>query len=261
MMLRFTVSFCVTSLALAALGCSGSDGSGPASGNPPDPGPSSKGCGLNTGWAGDEYCILPPPEDQGFQVHYGPSDYADEAEVAKYLIAPGIDTNIFEPKTASNNQDVYFYKREYRMRRGSHHLIVSAGGVGSILGAGRRLGGSQNVIKDNPTGQLPPENVGIGMPLSALSPLTLNLHHFNPTEEPLLREAWVNFWYVDASIVTQEAKEMFLWAQGGSDRSGRQSDGSRPQGHRRRRTRAHDVRSPALEQRALQRLASSRRKS
>jgi hypothetical protein len=213
MRLRFEHWFCVMSLGLAALGCSGSDSSGPAT-QTPDPGPTTKGCGLDTGWAGDEFCILPPPEDQGFQVHYGPSDYADDAEVAKYLIDPGIDTNIFEAKTAGNTKDVYFYKREYRMRRGSHHLIVSAGGAGSILGAGRRLGGSQNVIKDNPTGEMPPENVGIGMPLSALSPLTLNLHHYNSTQEPLLREAWINFWYVDASTVTQEAREMFLWAQG-----------------------------------------------
>jgi hypothetical protein len=214
MHLRFGLWSCVMSLGLAALGCSGSDDSGPSTTQAPDPGPDTQGCGLNTGWAGDELCIPPPPEGQGFQVHYGPSDYADEAEVAKYLIEPGVDTNIFEAKTAGNTKDVYFYKREYRMRRGSHHLIVSAGGVGSILGTGRRLGGSQNVIKDNPTGEMPPENVGIGMPLSALSPLTLNLHHFNSTPEPLLREAWINFWYVDASTVTQEAREMFLWAQG-----------------------------------------------
>jgi hypothetical protein len=215
MRLRFEHWCCAVALGLASLGC-GSDDAGPGTTQTPDPGPNTKGCGINSGWAGDEFCILPPPEDQGFQVHYGPSDYADEAEVTKYLIAPGVDTVIFEPATAGNAQDVYFYKREYRMRRGSHHLIVSSGGAGSILGAGRRLGGSQNVIKDNPTGKLPPENVGIGMPLAAHSALTLNLHHFNPTEEPLLREAWINFWYVDASSVTQEAKEMFLWAQGGA---------------------------------------------
>ena len=144
------------------------------------------------------------------------------------------------------------------MRRGSHHLIVSAGGTGSILGAGRRLGGSQNVVKDNPTGELPPENVGIGMPLAARSPITMNLHHFNSTQDPLLKEAWVNFWYVDAEQVTQEAREIFLWAQGTTSRPAR-GPRSRAQSHRPGRARAHDVRAPALEQRALQRLARPRR--
>jgi hypothetical protein len=32
-------------------------------------------CGLDTDYDGDEYCILPPPPDQGFQLHIGPSNY------------------------------------------------------------------------------------------------------------------------------------------------------------------------------------------
>lgn len=170
------------------------------------------GCGLNTDYDGDEYCIAPPPAELGFQVHYGPLSYDDPVEVEKYLMAPGIDTNLFEPAEAGNATDIYFYKRQYRMRPGSHHLIVTAGSQRSIAGTGRRLGGSQNAIKDNPKGQIPPENVGIGIPLSARSPLTLNLHHFNGQSKPILREAWINFWYVDPGAVTQEAKEIFLWA-------------------------------------------------
>lgn len=195
-------------------GCSSKDdpkGAGPEN---TDAGP--PGCGLHTNWPGDEYCIVAPPEDQGFQLHFGPSNYDDEAEVSQYLIQPQTDTNVFVPVTSGNKTDIYFYKRQYRMRRGSHHLIVSAAGAGSVLGLGRRLGGSQNVSKDNPAGPIPPENQGIGMPLSANSQLTLNLHHFNGTKDPLLREAWVNFWYVDPKTVTQEAHEIFLWAQGGT---------------------------------------------
>jgi hypothetical protein len=210
-MSRFGVSALVLSFGLSAIGCGSDEGAAPGD---TTPGTTLESCGLNTGWAGDEFCILPPPPDQGFQIHYGPVDYDDQAEIEKYLIQPNMDTNIFVPATSGNESDVYFYKRQYRMRRGSHHLIVSGGGAGSILGTGRRLGGSQNVVKDNPIGEMPPENVGIGMPLAALSPLSLNLHHFNPTNEPLLREAWVNFWYVDAASVTQEAREIFLWAQG-----------------------------------------------
>jgi hypothetical protein len=52
------------------------------------------------------------------------------------------------------------------------------------------------------------------MPLTANAALNLNLHHYNGTEEPILKEAWANFWYVDASTVEKEAKEMFLLAPG-----------------------------------------------
>jgi hypothetical protein len=175
------------------------------------------GCGIDSGYAGDEFCILPPPPDKGFQIHYGPSNYDDPDEVAKYLIEAGGETNQFLPATAGNTEDVYFYGRQYRMRPGSHHLIVSqagGGGGGSIIGMGRRLGGTQNPAKDNPSQGTPPENVGVGVPLEANAPLSLSLHYFNSTDHALLKEIWVNFWYIDAEKVTQEAKEIFIWAQG-----------------------------------------------
>ena len=200
----------ILGLGLLVGGCGSSEGADQAGGTTQ----LAASCNLNSGWPGDEYCIPPPPEEQGFQLHYGPSRYDDAAEVAKYLIEPGIDIEIDVPYTSGNKDDVFFYKRQYRMRRGSHHLIVSTFGAGSSVGTERRLGGSQNVVKDNPTGEIPPENVGIGMSLAASSALNLNLHHFNGTSEPLLREAWVNFWYVDPGTVTQEAKEIFLWADG-----------------------------------------------
>ncbi|HMJ10725.1 MAG TPA: hypothetical protein VK524_04920 [Polyangiaceae bacterium] len=189
-------------------------GCGDVSDSEDSPSEENSGCGLATQWGGDENCIMPPPAELGFQLHYGPSNYDDAAEIQKYLIPSSVDTNIYEPVTAGNTSDIYFYKRQYRMRPGSHHLIVSGEGQGSILGTGRRLGGSQNSIKDNPVGEIPPENRGIGMPLAAGARLILNLHHFNSTPEPLLREAWVNFWYIDAADVKQEAKEIFLWAFG-----------------------------------------------
>jgi hypothetical protein len=41
-----------------------------------DPTPVDQSCGLNTGFLGDENCILPPPVDEG-QFHVGPSSYDD----------------------------------------------------------------------------------------------------------------------------------------------------------------------------------------
>jgi hypothetical protein len=208
--------------ALCSVACGGSD----ANGNPDSEGPVDTGdkpgnefadlpCDIHTDFAGDDICIQPPPEDKGFQLHYGPSSYDDPDEIAKYTLDPGGETNVYVPAVSGNATDVYFYKRQYRMRRGSHHLIVmEAGGAGGPLGTGRRLGGSQNPIKDNPEGEMPPENEGIGMPLAANTALSLNLHHYNGTEGTTLKEAWVNFWYVDPATVTKQANEMFLMSLG-----------------------------------------------
>jgi hypothetical protein len=50
------------------------------------------------------------------------------------------------------------------------------------------------------------------MQLAANSPLTLNLHYMNYTDKPLLKEAWINFWYRDPKDVTEPALETFSYA-------------------------------------------------
>jgi hypothetical protein len=160
-------------------------------------------CGLHTQWAGDQYCIKAPPPDKGFQLHYGPDDY--EHPDAAYVMQPGQETVENLPVTSGNENDVYYYFRQYRMRPGSHHLILYSGGAG-----GHRLGGSQNLVKDNPDrGVIAPENAGIGMKLAAKTPITLNLHYMNFSDKPTLKEVWVNFWYRDPNDVTDTASELF----------------------------------------------------
>lgn len=166
-------------------------------------------CGLDTGWAGDEYCILPPPPDKGFQVHIGPEDYSNPDP--KYVLQPGEETNLNFPAVSGNTDDVYYYYRQYRLRPGTHHAIVNATGGGF---EGRRLGGSQNLAKDVPhLNRVPPENQGVGMQLGARTPLSVNLHYMNSTDKPIIQEAWINFWYKDETEVTEPAQEMF--ANGG----------------------------------------------
>jgi hypothetical protein len=59
----------------------------------PDP------CHIASGWAGDEYCLPPPPAGEGVQIHFGPKDYKDMAEVSKYLIKSGeeFDNSVIAP--------------------------------------------------------------------------------------------------------------------------------------------------------------------
>jgi hypothetical protein len=189
----------------------------------------------HTKYAGDELCIAAPPVGEGFQVHIGPTDYDDPDQVAEFVLAAGVErTDNYYLKTA-NTDDIYYYRRQYRMRPGSHHMILyavtsdhadgwnttstTAGAPGTGTGVpasgfgdiGRRLGGSQNESKDNPLGETPAEDEGIGMPLAAHTQLSVNLHHNNTTDHDLLREEWVNFWYVDPATVTQQTNEMFAF--------------------------------------------------
>jgi hypothetical protein len=163
-------------------------------------------CELDTAWEGDQYCILPPPTERGFQLHVGPSDYDN---VDAYLVQPGQEINENVAATSGNTSDVYYYWRQYRMRPGSHHMILlRSGRMGS--GGGARMGGTQIPAKDSPSGGvIAPENAGVGMPLAALTPLSFSLHYFNFSDAPLLKELWVNVWYRDPAEVTEPAAEVF----------------------------------------------------
>jgi hypothetical protein len=157
-------------------------------------------CGLDTQFPGDEYCIKPPPADQGFQIHLGPTDYNNPG--AQWIMEPGTETTVQMSSVSGNKTDEYYYYRQYRMRPGSHHWIVTANGV--------RIGGSSSLAKDNPDrGEIAPENKGVGMMLPANSQLGHSLHYFNFTDKPVIKEVWMNVWYRDAKDVTEPTQEVF----------------------------------------------------
>ena len=158
-------------------------------------------CGINTGWPGDNYCILPPPPDKGFQLHIGPSDYKNPEP--QYILAPGQEYVHTFMNTSANDHDIKFYIRQYRMRPGAHHTIVRD------TSTGRRLSGS-DVNQDHPVGGITaPENAGIGIPLAAHAPISTDHHAINTTDHPLLQEVWVNFWYVDPAKVTESTNLLY----------------------------------------------------
>jgi hypothetical protein len=195
----------------------------PCPGNP-DP------CNLKSGFAGDEYCLLPPPEGKGIQIHFGPSNYNDPADVGKYTIQPGEEFNAYGLANIDALGDHWYNYVQIRMRPGSHHLInqlVQGPAVdampdgyiknGSIGCPGNPLGGfpgTQNLIRNMPPGgKQAPENVGLGSKLPANSRLCLNHHAYNyDTDVPQLREIWINVWFVDASEVTQKTTSIFVIA-------------------------------------------------
>jgi hypothetical protein len=187
----------------ASGGGTGGTGGGPSvDAGAPDAG---GGCNLNTGYIGDDQCILPPPPDKGFQVHLGPADYKNPS--AEYLLQPGQEvTNDLAAGTSPNKQQVFFFYRQFRMRPTAHHIIISAPNGSDV---GRRIG-TANKSEDYPKGGIiAPEDKGIGIPLAPSTPISVSFHAINTTTKPQLREIWVNFWYRDPAEVTQPATEWF----------------------------------------------------
>src|SRR5688500_468913 len=69
--------------------CGSDDGSSPTQTGGPQTPNASDPCGLNSGWPGDDLCILPPAAGEGIQLHVGPKSYSDQAELEPYLLEPG----------------------------------------------------------------------------------------------------------------------------------------------------------------------------
>lgn len=198
----------VTAISLiAALGL-------PACGSSSEPKPSSSAenaCGLHTDFAGDDNCIVPPEKGAGFQLHIGPTDYDNPDDV--WVMQPGEENVQCYHMTTPNADGMYYFKQQYRMRPGSHHLIIGASsdatapdGWGdcsptALLGA---IGGTQHAVEDfPPSGKDAPEDEGLGKHIDAHTPLDVQLHFYNSTSKPTLREVWVNFVEKPAGEVKQ----------------------------------------------------------
>jgi hypothetical protein len=193
-----------TGSAAGAGGVGGGAGGAGGTGGTMTPGIAMDECGLDTMYPGDEYCIKPPPEAEGFQMHIGPSNHANPE--SRFVLEPGQEVNESFSATSGNTEMKYYYYRQYRMRPGTHHLIVNSG-------IARRLGGSTSSAKDNPqSGIIAPENMDVGMPIGPRTQLSNSLHYYNFTQKPILKEVWVNFWYRDPAVVKRAASEVFSFA-------------------------------------------------
>jgi hypothetical protein len=188
-------------------GTGGTGTGGAGGGSTPDAGQpdAGGGCNLNTGYNGDDQCLLPPPPDKGFQLHIGPSDYKNPE--ATYLMQPGQEvTNDLQGAPSPNTTKAYFFYRQYRMRPTAHHVIISAPNGSDV---GRRIG-TANKSEDYPTGGvIAPEDKNVGIPIDPNTPISVSFHAINTGTKPQLRELWVNFWYRDPAEVTQPATEWF----------------------------------------------------
>ena len=185
-----------------------------------------------TKFPGDDYCILPPPPERGFQIGVHPlgnaeywermwagdfSFYDDPTVTAPYELGPGEETvQNYNAVIVGVTSGRFFYRRQFRGRYGSHHGMVRFApstvtkdgwlDSGDVLLTTPEIITLNNAYLDYPqhTLQLPPEEEGIGYRTSSTGAF-FNLHHFNASDQPTLRENWVNVWYVPADQVTKEA--------------------------------------------------------
>lgn len=158
---------------------------------------------FDTGWPGDEWCILPPEPEKGIQVGVNPADYKNPDP--EFVLMPGREVTQNYYIDAQNAEAHYYYRVNLRMRTGSHHIINtvipdrSDGWTNETetgLGDPQFLG-SQRPDHDRPVGTLevPPENEGLGERLEARQQFRFNMHHFNFGKDPMLREVWANVWW------------------------------------------------------------------
>lgn len=166
-----------------------------------------------SGFPGDSQCLGVPDPSGGMQLHYGPNDYTDPDEVAKFVVAPGA----FGPgclfMTTPNAALVHLKEWHGRLRPGAFETLLfeaktpqadstDPGSCGGSLAAPlvSMAGTDLDLSFDGGA----PELAGAGMSLAARTPVSFNVLMFNTTDAPLLTEAWLNGLYAEEDAVDLE---------------------------------------------------------
>ena len=176
-------------------------------------------CTIDSGYEGDELCILPPAAGEGIQIHAGPPDYDDPIGIAPYLVAPGVE-NVLCFGAPISESDFYYLRQQNRMRSGSHHMLIGIeptgggpsvpGGRCGIAGSLGSIPGAQTPARDMPD-ELGPEDAGLAryMPPDA-GVAAFQMHYVNTGDTTLMREAWVNLYWMPEEEALQRLQGIFL---------------------------------------------------
>ena len=172
-------------------------------------------CPLTTRFKDDRACIPAPPPAEGMQIHVGPSRYDDDAEVARYILRPGEETTECFAVITPNDQPRYYQTSVLSGRAGTHHIINALFPAAASGEAPSRCT-EQGLVSTNAVGHLPgaskpymprkavpPEYAHVGASIPAHAKLESELHYYNTTDHDILRELWMNVYFVDASEITE----------------------------------------------------------
>jgi hypothetical protein len=177
---------------------------------------------LHSGFPGDEACIAPPAPGEGMQIHIGPSDYDDPDQINQFVLHPGEEVAECWSYHTPNDEDIYYQGWTLSGRPGTHHIfnsmlnveVTDGGGFHVCVDAG--LGNSPDRLGSLPGAGKPympraivaPENEGLGQLVHAKTPSEADMHYFNATDKDILREFWMNIYFIPKEKVTQETIEL-----------------------------------------------------
>lgn len=185
----------------------------------PDP----RGCpGLDSGFPGDETCMLPPDPSEGFQIHIGPTDYTDQAQIEAFSFPAGAENSMCWSFHTPNTEDKYYQTYVLSGRPGTHHIINTMyatdfedgtrftacmdGGTGTNTDIIANLPGASKAYM--PRKRIAPENAHLGKMIPANTASQADMHYFNFTDETILREFWMNIYTVPADQVQEESSQI-----------------------------------------------------
>lgn len=178
-------------------------------------------CNIDSGFPDDNACILPPAPEEGMQIHIGPTDYKDSDQINKFTLKAGQETESCWTFHTPNDKKIFYQTFVLSGRSGTHHIIdtmykveMTDGGFTMCSDGG--TGTNSNIIDNLPGASKPymprvpvaPENADIGRAVPPNTPSQADLHGFNFTDKDLLREFWLNIYYVPEAQVKQEATQI-----------------------------------------------------
>ena len=178
----------------------------------------------SSGFPGDSQCIEAPPPVLGMQLHFGPSDYTDPDQVAKFLLQPGeTDVRCMFMKTP-NAAAVHVKEWHARVRPGAYEAMLfekkaplpdstgpdtcSTGDTGDALVS--VAGSDLDLSFDGGA----PEFAGAGMNIGAHTQVAFLVNMSNATDEPLLVEAWLNGLYAKEPVAMEVAPTTWMGGLG-----------------------------------------------
>jgi hypothetical protein len=180
------------------------------------------GCKINSGFPGDDTCMLPPDPKEGMQIHIGPSDYNDAAQINAYIMHAGEESSECVSFHTPNGEDIYYQTSALSGRAGTHHIINTMykqqvdDSVGFVACLNEFSTDPEVVIDSLPGASkaymarpiVAPENMNIGRKIPGKASSQADMHYFNFTESDILREFWMNIYFVPKEQVTTEANQI-----------------------------------------------------
>lgn len=196
-------------------------------------------CDASSGEPGDDQALCEPTPDEGIQLHFGPADYDDPAEVANYTLPPGGESFDCTFEKTPDEAGRYFGQYVERSRPGAHHVqLTYAADMAAtahtsracniltdlVATAGTFMAIAQSPALDVPDLTIPkPEGAddaggldfeGSANPMDPDRMLQVLSHYLNTSDKPLLKEVWFNLYYRDPAEVRSALYTISLLSSG-----------------------------------------------